>query len=67
MALHAKIGLGVVVGQVLERRAVRAMTTQTVQRQILVSRVDHLGANRVRRVPLPVVASTAQIDDVLGR
>jgi len=46
----------------LEFRTVGAMTAQTVQGQIRIPRIDNFGADRVRRVGLPVVALPTEVD-----
>ena len=42
---------------------VRDMTTQTLRRHILVSRIDHLLPHRVICVLRPIVTALAKLDD----
>lgn len=46
----------------LEFRTVGTMTAQTVQGQIRIPRIDNFGADRVRRVGLPVVTLPTEVD-----
>jgi hypothetical protein len=65
VALHAKIRGRIEMGERRERRSVRAVTTETVDAQVGVARVNHLLAYRVARVLLPVVAVAAQSPEIV--
>src|SRR4030095_3881391 len=64
VALHAKLGLRVVGSEVLVGRPMRVMAAHAVRRRVLVALVDDLLADRMARVPLPVVAAPAQLEGV---
>ena len=75
MTLNAKLRIGVEVGDRLERRAVGSMTASAIQGQVLVPLIDHLLADRMSRVSLPVMTIPTQIhhivlleeEDLVGR
>jgi len=62
MTLDTQVVDRLSVNEMLVLSAVSAVTTQAVQSQVWVARVDHLFPDRVSRVGLPVVTLSAEFD-----